>query len=104
VVKPAIPGTLPASKGGAKKRGAEEAFGHDLDHWARQPSKSKIDGSSKPTSLQVQEAEEHKLFLEGLEALPSKELQEHLAEVFFENIYGQAYHILHKPSYMRKLR
>ena len=104
VVKPAIPGSLPASKSGTKKRGADEAFGHDLDRWARAPSKTKLDGSSKPSALQIQENEESKLFVEGLDALPPKDIQEHLAEVFFENIYGQAYHILHKPSYMRKLR
>lgn len=104
VVKPAIPGSLPASKSTTKKRGADEAFGHDLDRWARAPSKTKLDGSSKPSALQIQENEESKLFVEGLDALPTKDIQEHLAEVFFENIYGQAYHILHKPSYMRKLR
>ncbi len=104
VVKPAIPGTLNGSKSAPKKRGAEEAFGPDLDHWARTPSKSKMDGANKPSSVLVQEAEEGKLLLEGGDALPSKEIQEHLAEIFFENIYGQAYHILHKPSYMRKLR
>ncbi|KAK6207556.1 fungal specific transcription factor [Colletotrichum tabaci] len=104
VVKPAIPGTLPAAKAGPKKRAADEAFGQDLDHWAKAPAKTMLDTSNKPTSLQAQEAEDNKLFLEGLDALPSKEIQEHLAEVFFENIYGQAYHLLHKPSYMRKLR
>ncbi|KAK4123652.1 hypothetical protein N657DRAFT_536529, partial [Parathielavia appendiculata] len=105
VVKPAIPGTIPGSgKGAAKKRGADEAFGPDLDHWARAPSRSNIDGPNKPSTILVQEAEESKLLLEGGDALPSKELQEHLAEVFFENIYGQAYHLLHKPSFMRKLK
>jgi hypothetical protein len=103
VVKPAIPGTGPA-KAANRKRGADEAFGHDLDRWARQPSKTKLDGTAKPTALQIQETEESKLFVEGMDALPPKDIQEHLAEVFFENIYGQAYHILHKPSYMRKLR
>jgi hypothetical protein len=104
IVKPAIPGTLPAAKTQSKKRAADEAFGPDLDHWAKAPSKTKMDGTSKPTSLQIQEAEENKMFLEGLDSLPTKDIQEHLAEVFFETIYGQAYHILHKPSYMRKLR
>ncbi|KAK1595371.1 fungal-specific transcription factor domain-containing protein [Colletotrichum navitas] len=104
VVKPAIPGTLPAAKAGSKKRAADEAFGQDLDHWAKAPVKNLLEAPNKPTSLRAQEAEENKLFLEGLDALPSKEIQEHLAEVFFENIYGQAYHLLHKPSYMRKLR
>jgi len=104
VVKPAIPGTLNNGKSAAKKRGADEAFGSDLEHWARAPSKSKLDGPNKPSTILVQEAEESKLLLEGGDALPSKEIQEHLAEVFFENIYGQAYHILHKPSFMRKLK
>ncbi|EFQ24873.1 fungal specific transcription factor domain-containing protein [Colletotrichum graminicola] len=104
VVKPAIPGTLPAAKAGSKKRAADEAFGQDLDHWAKAPVKNLLETPNKPTSLRAQEAEDNKLFLEGLDALPSKEIQEHLAEVFFENIYGQAYHLLHKPSYMRKLR
>jgi hypothetical protein len=104
VVKPAIPGTLPGGKAAVKKRGADEAFGPDLDHWARAPSRSKLDGPNKPSTILVQEAEESKLLLEGGDALPSKDIQEHLAEVFFENIYGQAYHILHKPSFMRKLK
>jgi hypothetical protein len=104
VVKPAIPGTLAGGKTSAKKRGAEEAFGPDLDHWARAPTKAKLDGPGMPAALMLQEAEESKLLLEGEDALPSKEIQEHLAEVFFENVYGQALHILHKPSYMRKLR
>jgi hypothetical protein len=104
VVKPAIPGTLTGSKATTKKRGAEDAFGADLDHWARAPSRSRLGGPDRPSSLMVQEEEESKLLLEGAEALPSKEIQEHLAEVFFENIYGQAYYLLHRPSYMRKLR
>jgi hypothetical protein len=57
-----------------------------------------------PASLAAHEAEETKLLVEGADALPSKEIQEHLAEVFFDNLYGQAYHVLHKPSYMRKLK
>ncbi|KAI0024810.1 zinc finger transcription factor 1 [Xylariomycetidae sp. FL0641] len=104
VVKPNLPGSLPAAKQSAKKRGADEAFGAELDHWARSASKTRPDSSGKPTSLQVQEAEESKLLHEGAEALPPKDIQEHLAEVFFDNIYGQAYHLLHKPSYIRKLK
>jgi hypothetical protein len=104
VVKPAIPGTLSTGKAAAKKRGADEAFGPDLDHWARTGTKAKLNDVGKPQTLMAQETEESKLLQEGIEALPDKEIQEHLAEVFFENIYGQAYHLLHKPSYMRKLR
>ncbi|KAG7407950.1 putative transcriptional regulatory protein [Fusarium oxysporum f. sp. raphani] len=103
VVKPVIPGTVPSSKP-TKKRGAEEAFGPDLEAWAKAPSEPKVEGDDGPSSLQVQEGEENKLQHEGTEALPSKEIQEHLAEVFFDNISGQSYHLLHKPSYMRKLK
>jgi hypothetical protein len=103
VVKPAIPGTIPSNKL-TKKRGTEEALGPDLEAWAKAPSKPKIEGDDRPSSLQVQEAEENKLQHEGTEALPSKEIQEHLAEVFFNNVYGQSYHLLHKLSYMRKLK
>lgn len=105
-VKPAIPGTLTSGKGGARKRGAEEAFGGpDLDSWAKAPVKTNLESPTQPNALlMVNETEESKLLQEGLEALPSKDIQEHLADVFFESVYGQAYHILHKPSYMRKLR
>ena len=104
VVKPSLPGALLSGKQPNKKRNAEEAFGADLDNWAKSAPKSKIDSSGKPVSLQVQEAEESKLLQEGQEALPPKDLQEQLANTFFECIYGQAYHVLHKPSYMRKLK
>ncbi|KAL5583948.1 hypothetical protein FOVSG1_015299 [Fusarium oxysporum f. sp. vasinfectum] len=103
VVKPAILGTVPSSKP-TKKRGAEEAFGPDLEAWAKAPSEPKIEGDDGSSSLQIQEGEENKLQHEGIEALPSKEIQVHLAEVFFDNIYGQSYHLLHKPSYMQKLK
>ena len=99
VVKPALPGAL---KQAAKKRKVDEAFGPDLNKWAR--STPKPHDLNRSVALQVQEEEENKLLIEGREALPSQELQEHLAEVYFEVVYGQAYHLLHKPSYMRKLR
>ncbi|KFY11679.1 hypothetical protein V492_04324, partial [Pseudogymnoascus sp. VKM F-4246] len=101
-VKPAIPGTTQAKPASAKKRPAEEAFGSELQAWA---TSAKGTGSEVvPASLAAHEAEETKLLVEGADALPSKEIQEHLAEVFFDNLYGQAYHVLHKPSYMRKLK
>ncbi|KAI1744022.1 fungal-specific transcription factor [Xylaria scruposa] len=104
VVKPVLPGTLSQSKQSSKKRVADDAFGAELEHWARGSTRPRLDSSGKPTSLQVQEAEESKLLFEGAESLPPKDIQEHLAEVFFDNIYGQAYHLLHKPSYIRKLK
>lgn len=103
-VKPQLPSSASASKQGGKKRPADEAFAADLDNWARQPQKAKADDSNKPAPLQVQEQEDGKLLVEGREALPPKDIQMHLADIFFENIYGQAYHLLHKPSYMRKLK
>lgn len=88
------PATSQASHG--KKRAAEEAFGPHLDEWA----------GSKATSapLKGQEVGESRVSTEGAEFLPPVELQDHLSEVFFDNLYGQSYHVLHKPSYMKKLR
>jgi len=95
VVKPALP-SAPA-KPANKKRSAGDAFGGpDLDEWAK--SKSTTESASRN-----QDAEENKLLSEGAEHLPPKEIQEHLAEVYFDYVYGQAYHLLHKPSYMRRL-
>ncbi|PHH62918.1 hypothetical protein CDD81_6551 [Ophiocordyceps australis] len=110
VVKPALPGAAsgPGAKSAAsKKRGADEAFGGpDLEAWAKAPySTSQMPENCDAASLtEAQGEEEDRLFREGMDALPSKEIQEHLAEVFFDYVYGQAYHLLHKPSYMRKLK
>lgn len=105
-VKPSLPGTVPSTKGSSKKRGAEEAFGGpDLDSWAKAPVRTNIDSPTQTSAAFMLDASEESKFLqEGEAALPPKEIQEHLADVFFDHVYGQAYHILHKPSYMRKLR
>ena len=81
---------------GGKKRAAGEAFGHGVDEWAQ----------SKPGSRppRVLDSNENRLLMEGAEKLPSPEIQEHLSEVFFDCLSGQAYHLLHKPSFMRRLR
>lgn len=101
VVKPAIPGTLGSNKPLSRKRGADDAFGPDFEAWAQQ---SPEPGPETDDSLEAHEDDENKLFHEGRDALPPKETQEHLAEVYFDHIYGQAYPLLHKPSYMRKLK
>ena len=93
-VRPSTAGEGRAHVG--KKRAAEEAFGPDLDDW----SQSKI--SSLPGK--VSNTEEKKGLSEGAKNLPTSEIQEHLAEVFFDCLYGQSYHLLHKPSFMRSLR
>lgn len=81
---------------GGKKRPAGEAFGPDLEEWAH----PKINN----VSLKGLDRDDKARLTEGAESLPSKEIQEHLAEVFFECLYGQSYHLLHKPSFMRRLR
>jgi hypothetical protein len=103
-VKPGIPGSTPVRNPTSKKRGAEEAFAADLDNWAKPVSALNPDNTSKPVPLVAQETQESELLSEGVDKLPSREIQEHLSEVFFENVYGQTYHLLHKPSFMRKLK
>lgn len=105
VVKPAIPGTgtMASNKASAKKRNADDAFGRDLEAWAKAP-RPKLPEDHAAGTPESREAEENELLREGREALPPKDVQEHLAEVFFDNVYGQSYHLLHKPSYIRKLK
>ncbi|QYT04377.1 Zn2Cys6 transcriptional regulator [Trichoderma simmonsii] len=105
VVKPAIPGTgtMSSNKVSTKKRNADEAFGRDLEAWAKAP-RPKLPEDHAAGSPESREAAENELLREGREALPPKDVQEHLTEVFFDNVYGQSYHLLHKPSYIRKLK
>ncbi|RDA91074.1 hypothetical protein CP533_3054 [Ophiocordyceps camponoti-saundersi (nom. inval.)] len=111
VVKPAVPPlsaittTVTATKLSRKRPGLFDHHYHH--HLSSSSSSSSSDAWAKPPSKAnltlAQHEQENKLFLEGIDALPAKHVQEHLAEVFFDNVYGQAYHLLHKPSYMRKL-
>lgn len=94
IVKPLHPGTNPKSSTG-KKRAAGEAFGLDASDWAE--NKMSAPPPRPDTSY-------NEKLNEGIEKLPSKEIQEHLSEVFFDCLYGQSYHLLHKPSYIRRLR
>jgi len=102
-VKPILPGTATVRNVAGKKRMAEDAFA-ELDAWAKSNSKNTNEDSASGSSLYMQEVEESRLLSEGADALPSQDIQEHLAEVFFDNLYGQSYHLLHKPSFMRKLK
>lgn len=86
----------------SKKRTVDEAFaGKELDEWSKRPSAktSKGNDAEKTTTQGVQVEND-----DGSSALPPLELQIHLAEVYFEYLYGQAYFLLHKPSFMRRLR
>ncbi|KAK5156067.1 hypothetical protein LTR04_005717 [Oleoguttula sp. CCFEE 6159] len=101
ILKPPLPGP-PSKSAGSKKRPVDEAFGTELDEWANsKPTNPPPGNSTRPPK--GQDTEENKLLTEGAESLPSSEIQHHLAEVFFDYIYGQSYYLLHKPSFMRKL-
>lgn len=100
-VKPAPAG--PSTKAhGSKKRAAEEVFGGELDEW----SSTDVHRAARPPDHppKVQDVEESRLLTDGANHLPAKDIQEHLAEVFFDYLYGQSYHLLHKPSFMSRLR
>ncbi|PGH04859.1 hypothetical protein AJ80_08469 [Polytolypa hystricis UAMH7299] len=104
VVKPPVPGQAPRQvRALHKKRSADEAFSAELDGWARR-DRPIHHPEGALSAWQPQAVDENKLLVEGAEFLPSMELQEHLAEVFFDCVYGQSYLLLHKPSFMRKLR
>jgi hypothetical protein len=103
-VKPIFAGTAPVRNLAGKKRMAEEAFGAELDAWAKSNPRNTNEDPVTGSSLHMQEVKESRLLSEGADALPSQDIQEHLAEVFFDNLYGQSYHLLHKPSFMRKLK
>jgi hypothetical protein len=99
VVKPALPGAPPKTPT-TKKRQAEEAFGGELDDWSKTKT---ANPDAAGVASRAKDTEDSRLLTEGAESLPSKEIQEHLAEVYFDFVYGQSYPLLHKPSFMRKL-
>ena len=103
-VRPSLPGSTPkpAKSETVKKRSADEAFVVELDQWTQSSNQNTLSDSN--TQLKSQKDSENRLLTEGAEYLPPMHLQEHLAEVFFECIYGQSYLLLHKPSFMRKLK
>lgn len=100
VLKPALP-TPPPKPPNGKKRTSSQAFGdeEELEQWA----KSRQSKAGEQLPIKKIDSDDHRLLTEGAEALPSKEIQEHLAEVYFDYVYGQSYPLLHKPSFMRKL-
>ncbi|KAK6434560.1 hypothetical protein LTR95_009259 [Oleoguttula sp. CCFEE 5521] len=107
-VKPPLPPALPKPSASSKKRGADAAFTGELNEWAgaeSKPTESRQDVQAEAARSPIRpiEADEHDLLHEGADHLPPKDIQQHLSEVFFENVYGQSYHLLHKPSFVRKL-
>lgn len=107
LLKPALPAAPPRPPVSLKKRAADQALGNELGEWAAGggpgPANKHKPSPLRDGVLTSKETDEQNLLLEGADQLPAKELQEHLAEVFFDYVYGQSYHLLHKPSFMRKL-
>jgi hypothetical protein len=99
VVKPAIPGAPPKTPA-SKKRIADEAFANDLDDWAKSKG---ADPDAAALASRSKHADDSSLLTDGADSLPPKDIQEHLAEVYFDFVYGQSYPLLHKPSFMRRL-
>ncbi|KAI9803721.1 MAG: hypothetical protein M1833_000633 [Piccolia ochrophora] len=103
-VKPTTSGSSTGKGNSSKKRLAEEAFGPEPDEWATFNTISNGNRELQPPmpSQNGPDAESN-LMSEGVDCLPPRELQEHLAEVYFDCVYGQSYLLLHKPSFIRKL-
>ena len=104
IVRPALLGQLarPFRAPSQKKRSADEAFVMELEDWTKSRDHKK--GPENHARGNNPNDGESRLLTEGAESLPSMDLQEHLAEVFFDCLYGQSYLLLHKPSFMRKLK
>ncbi|KAF5857868.1 hypothetical protein ETB97_005175 [Aspergillus alliaceus] len=98
-VRPPQPGQTARSQ---KKRSADEAFANEMGEWTRGDRKASQD--IFPMRRESKPGDGTGLMTEGAEFLPSLEIQEHLAEVFFDCVYGQSYLLLHKPSFMRRLK
>lgn len=99
VVKPSAQGQLSKQQ---KKRSADEAFSAEMDEWTREERRPPHE--TLPMNREIKSTDGSGLLTEGAEFLPSLEIQEHLAEVFFDCVYGQSYLLLHKPSFMRRLK
>jgi Fungal specific transcription factor domain/Fungal Zn(2)-Cys(6) binuclear cluster domain len=85
------------------KRAADEAFAAKYDFWINPPQNTSVE-EAFPMVRESKSHEGKELLTEGAEFLPSKDIQEHLSEVFFDCVYGQSYLLLHRSSFMRRLR
>lgn len=99
VVKPSTPGQPSKAQ---NKRSADEAFAAEMEDWATEDPRPAHE--TIPMNREAKSTDGTGLLTEGAEFLPSLEIQEHLAEVFFDCVYGQSYLLLHKPSFMRRLK
>lgn len=84
-----------------KNRSGDQAFSSDLDAWASNQGATSPYQFPKSNSVT---REDRGVAFEGLNLLPSMEIQDHLAEVYFDFIYGQTYFLLHKGRYTVNLK
>lgn len=96
------PSTATQPSKAQKKRSADEAFAAEMDGWTHADRQAAQEAF--PMNREIKSTDGSGLLTEGAEFLPSLEIQEHLAEVFFDCVYGQSYLLLHKPSFMRRLK
>jgi Fungal specific transcription factor domain len=118
ILKPsAQPGAHATSKRG-RKRAANEAFGKDEigtdGDWRRKQTTTN-GGALSSDAREVDEEDgfiqapvpgqndTESLMSDGVEHLPPMDIQIHLAETYFDYVYGQSYPLLHKPTFMRNL-
>jgi hypothetical protein len=102
ILKPTHGHNLSKSPKRGTKRTAQEAAGSkiDFDSWARSgPGASGFDPPPHPPRVD----NDTSLLTDGAEHLPPMDIQLHLAETYFEFVYGQSYPLLHKPTFMRNL-
>jgi hypothetical protein len=102
ILKPTHGHNLSKSPKRGTKRTAQEASGAkiDFDSWARSgPGASGFDPPPHPSRAD----NDTSLLTDGAEHLPPMDIQLHLAETYFEFVYGQSYPLLHKPTFMRNL-
>ncbi|KAJ5818625.1 hypothetical protein N7474_004216 [Penicillium riverlandense] len=99
VVKPSM---VSHTSKAQKKRSADEAFNAEIEEWTRGDRRTPREAF--PMNRELKSTDGSGLLTEGAEFLPSLEIQEHLAEAFFDCVYGQSYLLLHKPSFMRRLK
>ncbi|KAF3926271.1 hypothetical protein ABW20_dc0106714 [Dactylellina cionopaga] len=87
----------------SRKRSADRAFSEEA---RKKPALvPKVTESTQPLSVKRSQGDvSDEMLEEGKDKLPSRELQEHLVEVYFECVYGQTYLLLHKPSFMRRFK
>lgn len=78
---------------------------HHIDSKTRTSEISSLSDPRQAVQIKkAQKSNNKQLYSDGSDVLPSKELQEHLFDVYFDRVYGQPYYLLHKQTDLRRLR